>query len=96
MIARRKGLAVVAGTLGALALSAAALAQSASGSYNLSWRALAGGGKSTGGTYGEQGVAGQALAKTSSGGSYSVSSGYLGGGSEKYRRFLPHLSRDGN
>ena len=96
MIRGKKGLAVGASGLGALALAAAAFAQSSGGAYELSWRALAGGGKSTGGAYVEQGAIGQALAKTSSGGSYSVSSGFLGGGAEKYKRVLPHLSKDGS
>jgi hypothetical protein len=95
-MSRRKSLAIVSGGLGALALGAAALAQSSNGAYELSWRALAGGGKSTGGTYSEQGAIGQALAKSSAGGNYTVSSGFLGGGSEKYKRVLPHLSKDGS
>lgn len=96
MMGGRKTLAIGVGGLGALALAAAAFAQTSGGAYELSWRALAGGGKSTGGAYSEQGAIGQALAKTSSGGNYSVSSGFLGGGSEKYKRVLPHLSKDGS
>lgn len=96
MSSRRRILAVAAGGLGALALGAVALAQSASGAYDLSWRALAGGGKSSGGGYVEHGAIGQALTKTSSGGSYSVSSGFLGGGSDKYKRYLPFLAKDGS
>ncbi len=96
MMARRRTLAVAAGGIGALALGAVALAQSASGTYDLSWRALAGGGKSEGGGYVEQGAIGQAFTKTSSGGTYSVSSGFLGGGSDKYKRFLPLLAKDGS
>ncbi len=95
MNARSRGLLLGASGVAALALGAAALAQSASGVYELSWRTLSGGGKSSGGNYVEQGAIGQALARTSSGGSYSVSSGYLGGGAEKYKRYLPSLSKDG-
>ena len=91
----RLAAATVSG-LAALAVGAAALAQTASGSYELSWRALAGGGKSDGGSYVEQGAIGQALVQTSSGGSYSVSSGFLGGGQDKYKRYLPHLAKDGS
>jgi hypothetical protein len=86
---------VSGGAVGALAIAAAAVAQSASGSYDLSWRAIAGGGTSEGTPYLEQGVIGQTLAGTSSGSGYSVNSGFLGGGIEKYRRFLPFLSKDG-
>ncbi|MEO8539121.1 MAG: hypothetical protein ABI577_05220 [bacterium] len=96
MTTRRRLIAAGAGGLGALTLGAAALAQTASGSYDLSWRALVGGGKSDGGGYVAQTAIGQPLAQTSTGGSYSVSSGFLGGGQDKYRRFLPFLSRDGS
>ena len=85
---------MVAAALGGLLLGAAALAQTSGGIYDLSWRALAGGGKSTGGNYVAQGAIGQSMTKTSTGGNYTVSSGFLGGGSDKYRRFLPVLSKD--
>jgi hypothetical protein len=39
-----------------LFLSGLALAQTSGGVYDLSWRTLSGGGKSTGGTYAEQGA----------------------------------------
>ena len=77
-----------------LALGAMALAQTSGGNYELSWRTLTGGGNATGGNYTAQAAIGQALAGTSAGGSYSVSSGFLGGGAEKYKRFLPVLARD--
>lgn len=96
MTRRARLFAVASGGVAAVALGAAALAQTASGSYELSWRALAGGGKSDGGSYVEQGAIGQALAQTSTGGSYSVSSGFLGGGQDKYKRYLPILSKDGS
>ena len=73
MMRGRRLAAIGASGLGALAVAAAALAQTSGGAYELSWRAFAGGGKSTGGAYSEQGAIGQALAKTSSGGSYSRS-----------------------
>lgn len=93
----RKRLGVMAaGGLGAIAIAASALAQSSSGNYTLSWRALAGGGKSDGGSYVVQSAIGQPLSKSSSGGSYAVSSGFFAGGQDKYKRFLPILSRDGS
>lgn len=95
MTRKRLSLLSAAGLV-ALALSASALAQSASGNYELSWRALAGGGKSDGGGYVVQSAIGQSLTKSSSGGSYAVSSGYFAGGQDKYKRFLPVLSRDGS
>ena len=94
MTRRSRVLAFGAGGLASLALGAAALAQTSGGVYDLSWRALAGGGKSTGGAYAEQGAIGQALTRTSTGGSYSVNSGFFGGGVDKYKRFLPVLSKD--
>jgi hypothetical protein len=95
MSRRRRGLiAVLAGTA-ALAV-AGVFAQSSGGVYDLSWRALAGGGKSSGGGFVEQGVAGQAFAKTSTGGNFQVDSGFLGGGAEKFKRVLPFLSKDGS
>ncbi len=93
----RKRLALLSvGGLGALALGATALAQTASGTYDLSWRALAGGGKSDGGAYVVQSAIGQSLTKSSTGGNYTVSSGYFAGGQDKYKRFLPILSKDGS
>lgn len=94
MMPRKRSLAMGASGLAALALGAAALAQTSGGMYDLSWRALAGGGSSTGADYTEHSAIGQALANTSAGGSYSVSSGFLGGGAEKYKRYLPVLARD--
>ena len=92
---RKTVLGLCAGGLGAVAVVAAVVAQTSGGAYDLSWRSMNGGGKSTGGNYSEQGVIGQALAKSSTGGSYTISSGFLGGGAEKYKRYLPVLSKDG-
>ena len=94
MTRRRRAVLLGAGGLASLALGAAALAQTSGGAYDLSWRTLSGGGKSTGGNYTVHAAIGQPLAGTSSGASYSVSSGFLGGGAEKYKRFLPVLARD--
>ncbi|MBK9613542.1 hypothetical protein [Candidatus Amarobacter glycogenicus] len=94
MSGRRRGLALGASGLAALALGAAAFAQTSGGVYDLSWRAIAGGGKATGDAYTVHSAIGQPLAKTSSEGNYQVSSGFLGGGAEKYKRFLPVLARD--
>ncbi|MGB4861167.1 MAG: hypothetical protein WBO97_01800 [Tepidiformaceae bacterium] len=94
MMPWKRSLAIGGSGLAAFALGAAVLAQTSIGSYELSWRALAGGGSSSGGAYAEQGVIGQAVANVSTGGSYSVSSGFLGGGAEKYRRYLPVLAKD--
>ena len=94
MSGRKRGVALGASGLAALALGAAALAQSSSGSYDLTWRALYGGGKATGDAYTVQSAIGQPLARSSSEGTYAVSSGFLGGGAEKYKRFLPVLAKD--
>ncbi len=84
------------GGVAAIGMVAAVVAQSASGTYDLSWRALVGGGSSSGGNYGEQGVIGQGLSGTSSGGGFEVSSGFLGGGQVKFSRALPMLAKDGS
>ena len=65
MMANRT-MAVVAGAAAGLFLSGFALAQTSGGVYDLSWRTLSGGGKSSGGSYAEQGAIGQALTKSSS------------------------------
>ncbi|MCC7088528.1 MAG: hypothetical protein FIB00_14405 [Chloroflexi bacterium] len=78
-----------------LAVVAAVVAQSASGTYDLSWRALAGGGGSSGGNYGTQGVIGQTFAWSSTGGGYTVDGGFLGGSQVKFNRILPMLAKDG-
>ena len=93
MMANRT-LAVVAGSAAGLFLSAVALAQTSGGTYDLSWRALSGGGKSAGGNYTEQGAIGQALTKSASGGSYSINGGFFGGGQDKYKRYLPLAAKD--
>ncbi|MGE0599183.1 MAG: hypothetical protein AB7J35_07945 [Dehalococcoidia bacterium] len=94
MTIRARGFAFAGAGIAGLTLGAAVLAQTSGGMYDLSWRALAGGGTSSGSDYAEHGAIGQAVAGTSAGGSYSVSSGFLGGGAEKYKRFLPVLARD--
>ncbi|MCL4241074.1 MAG: hypothetical protein KJ048_06935 [Dehalococcoidia bacterium] len=81
--------------LGGLAIVAAVVAQSASGTYELSWRALAGGGSSSGGNYATQGVIGQSFAWTSTGGGYTVDGGFLGGSQVKFNRVVPMLAKDG-
>lgn len=92
---RRRRFAILGGGAAAsLVLGAAALAQTSGGMYDLHWRTLTGGGPASGGNYGVQAAIGQPLAGTSSGGTYSVSSGFFGGGIEKYKRFLPVLARD--
>lgn len=91
---RRTILAAAAG-LGGLAVVAAVVAQSASGTYDLSWRALAGGGSSSGGNYVAQGVIGQTFAWSSTGGGYTVDGGFLGGSQVKFERVLPMLAKDG-
>lgn len=80
-----------------LAIVGTVVAQSASG-YDLSWRAIAGGGtaKSTGDTYSVNAVIGQTFTARSTGGAYAMDSGFLGGGlAGKTKRFLPQLSNDG-
>ena len=94
MTRRRRLAAIGAGGLASLALGAAALAQTSGGAYDLSWRTLSGGGKSTGGNYAEQGAIGQSLTRTSTGGTYTVNSGFFGGGVDKYKRFMPVLAKD--
>ena len=91
----RRAIVTAAAGLGGLAVVAAVVAQSASGTYDLSWRALAGGGSSSGGNYGTQGVIGQSFAWSSTGGGYTVDGGFLGGSQVKFNRILPMLAKDG-
>ena len=93
MMANRT-LAIAAGTFAGLFLGAVALAQTSGGVYELSWRTWAGGGKSTGGSYTEQGAIGQPLARSSTGGSYTINRGFFGGGQEKFKRYIPQAARD--
>lgn len=78
-----------------LATVVAVIGQSSSGSYELWWRTNAGGGSSTGGGYTVQAAIGQPLAGASSGGTFTIASGFFGGGPEKYKRYLPALAKDG-
>lgn len=83
-----------AATVAALATITAVFSQAAG--WDLSWRTFSGGGgRSTGGNYELSGVIGQSVVGRSSGGNYLVDSGHLGGGVEKYRRFLPAVASDG-
>ncbi|MBE0609107.1 MAG: hypothetical protein IH609_06995 [Dehalococcoidia bacterium] len=91
----RRALAATAAGLGGLAVVAAVVAQSASGTYDLSWRALAGGGSSESGNYRVQGVIGQTFAWSSTEGGYTVDGGFLGGSQVKFERILPMLAKDG-
>jgi hypothetical protein len=60
-------------------LPAVALAQTG-GPYNLSWHNIGPGGSASGGSYGLLGSIGQPDAATMSGGSYSLTGGFLPGG----------------
>lgn len=99
MIARPRGRRVLvagAAALLPLALSAMAVAQVSVGNYELSFRALLGGGESTGGNYEVQGVVGQPLVGASTGGAYTVSSGFLAAATDQeFFRFLPFIAKDG-
>lgn len=94
---RRRWIAAAgAGVIG-MALVVGAMAQSASG-WDLSFRATSGGGgPSSGGSYAVLGSIGQPVTGVSAdaGNVYTVASGYLAGGAEKYVRFVPLLSADG-
>ncbi len=71
------------------------MAQSGGG-FNLSWFALSGGGgTSSGGQYVVTGAIGQPFASQLTGGSYTLQSGFYGGGSSRgYRLVLPLISAD--
>ena len=60
-------------------MTAVALAQTG-GPYNLSWHNIGPGGSASGGSYGLLGSIGQPDAATMSGGSYSLTGGFLPGG----------------
>lgn len=91
----RRTIALAAAAFAALATLVAVLGQVSSGSYELWWRTTSGGGTSAGGPYATQGVIGQPLTGTSSGGGYTIASGFLGGAQVKYLRYLPQLANDG-
>lgn len=94
-MSRRRTVVGAAAAMAALAGIAVVAAQSASGTYDLSYRALFGGSKAVGGQFEAQSAVGQPLAGSSSGGQYTLSSGFFSGGNEKYRRYAPHLAKDG-
>lgn len=83
-----------AAAVAAVATVTAVFSQAAG--WDLSWYTLSGGGgKSTGGPYELEGSIGQAVVGRSSGGNYTLDGGQLGGGVERYRRFLPAVASDG-
>ena len=94
MIAHRPLLVAAAGTA-ALAVAAAALAQSASG-WTITQFAYGGGGTSTQAPYSVQGVIGQPIAGSSTGGTYTVQSGFLAGFLEKFKITAVMLAKDGS
>ncbi|MBI2767054.1 MAG: hypothetical protein HYX53_14240 [Chloroflexi bacterium] len=89
----RRALLLSGGAVAGLAVTVAALAQSASG-WDLSRFAYGGGGTSTGSVYTVQGISGQPFALTSTGGNWTVNAGLLGGILEKFKRFAPFVGRD--
>jgi uncharacterized membrane protein len=91
----RRFTTVVLAAAAGIAAVVLAVAQSASGVYDLSFSTFASGKPTTGGSYVAQSAIGQTLAGSSSGGAYQVNSGFLGGGQEKYKRYIPALSKDG-
>lgn len=87
-------LAVAAASVAALAASVA-LGQ-VSGTWNLEWNAISGGGGvSSADPYAVRGVIGQpVVGGPSTGGSYAVTSGFVAGmGEIKFKAFLPLISR---
>ena len=81
--------------LAALALCLTALAQSASG-WTITQFAYGGGGTSTQAPYSVQGVIGQPIAGSSTGGTYTVQSGFLAGFLEKFKITAVMLAKDGS
>ena len=94
MIGHRPLLLAAAGSA-ALAVAAAALAQSASG-WTITQFAYGGGGTSTQAPYSVQGVIGQPIAGSSTGGTYTVQSGFLAGFLEKFTITAVMLAKDGS
>lgn len=94
MIGHRPLLLAAAGSA-ALAVAAAALAQSASG-WTITQFAYGGGGTSTQAPYAVQGVIGQPIAGSSTGGTYTVQSGFLAGFLEKFKITAVMLAKDGS
>lgn len=92
----RRTLAIAAAAVAGITTLVAVLAQVSSGSYELWWRTTSGGGRSAGGSYELRAAIGQPFAGSSTGGSFTVASGFLGGGGQdKYYRYLPLLATDG-
>ena len=92
---RRRLVAAAGAVVVAVAAVVTVVAQSASG-WDLSIRALNAGGTSSGGAFSSTGIIGQPLTGSSTGGAYSVASGfYGGGGQEKFKRLIPYLANDG-
>ena len=93
----RRGIALGAATFAGLAGLVAVFGQSASGSYELWWRTLTGGSHTSGASYELRAAIGQPVAGRSTGANFVVESGFYGGGAqEKYYRYLPSLSTDGD
>lgn len=89
-------LALVASSAAALSLAASAALGQVSGTWNLQWNVISGGGGlSSQDPYAVRGVVGQAVAGgPSTAGSYAVSSGFFAGsGDIKFKAFLPQIAK---
>lgn len=95
---RRRPLAIVGLALLPASLVASGAVAQVGGGYDLSWFSLpGGGGTSQGGQYALTGAIGQPFASTLTGGTYTVQSGFVGGGSSRsYRLVLPYVASNPN
>lgn len=94
MIPRRM-VAIVSGAALAGVLGVSMVAAQTGGSYSLSWFGLpGGGGTSSGGTYSVTGAIGQPFASQAVGSTYTVQTGFFGGGGQRFRLFIISVARE--
>ena len=87
--------ALVAGAAAAGVLGVSMVAAQTGGQYSVTWFALpGGGGTSSEGPYVVTGAIGQPFASQSTGSTYTVQTGFFGGGGQRFRLFMASVAHE--
>jgi len=91
----RRIVAIVSGAALAGVLGVSMVAAQAGGNYSVTWFGLpGGGGTSSGGSYSVTGAIGQPFASQAIGSTYTVQTGFFGGGGQRFRLFIISVAHE--
>lgn len=91
----RRIAAIVSGAALAGVLGVSMVAAQAGGTYSVTWFGLpGGGGTSSGGSYSVTGAIGQPFASQAVGSTYTVQTGFFGGGGQRFRLFIISVAHE--